>query len=144
MTKLNFVDYFLIIQDVINFAHKKGILIGPGRGSAAGSLISYLLNITSINPLEFDLLFERFLNEDRNGLLLDIDIDIQDNRRDEIFEYLVEKYGYENVGLISTFQTLGAKNSIRDVGRYLNIPKTEIDNISSSISLKDANLISTL
>ncbi|UWV77913.1 hypothetical protein [Mycoplasmopsis cynos] len=143
MTKLNFVDYFLIIQDVINFAHKKGILIGPGRGSAAGSLISYLLNITSINPLEFDLLFERFLNEDRNGSL-DIDIDIQDNRRDEIFEYLVEKYGYENVGLISTFQTLGAKNSIRDVGRYLNIPKTEIDNISSSISLKDANLISTL
>ncbi|TQC54514.1 DNA polymerase III subunit alpha, partial [Mycoplasmopsis cynos] len=141
ITKLNFVDYFLIIQDVINFAHKKGILIGPGRGSAAGSLISYLLNITSINPLEFDLLFERFLNEDRNGLP-DIDIDIQDNRRDEIFEYLVEKYGYENVGLISTFQTLGAKNSIRDVGRYLNIPKTEIDNISSSISLKDANLIS--
>ncbi|UWV94350.1 hypothetical protein NW062_02170 [Mycoplasmopsis cynos] len=74
MTKLNFVDYFLIIQDVINFAHKKGILIRPGRGSAAGSLISYLLNITSINPLEFDLLFERFLNEDRNGSLILISI----------------------------------------------------------------------
>ncbi|AMD81048.1 DNA polymerase III DnaE [Mycoplasmopsis canis PG 14] len=140
ITKLGFVDYFLIIHDVLDFASKNNILIGPGRGSAAGSLISYLLNITSVNPLEFNLLFERFLNEDRISLP-DIDIDIQDNRRDEIFRYLQEKYGAEKVAFISTFQTLASKNSIRDVGRYLDIPRTEIDNISSSISIKDENLL---
>ncbi|WBP83753.1 DNA polymerase III subunit alpha [Mycoplasmopsis edwardii] len=139
ITKLGFVDYFLIIQDALEFARQNNILIGPGRGSAAGSLISYLLKITSVNPLEFDLLFERFLNVDRVSLP-DIDIDIQDNRRDEIFTYLASKYGEDKVAFISTFQTLAAKNSIRDVGRFLNIPRTEIDNISSSISLNDENL----
>ncbi|ATO30904.1 DNA polymerase III subunit alpha [Mycoplasmopsis bovirhinis] len=138
--KLGFIDYFLIIQDVIKYAKQNNILIGPGRGSASGSLISYLIGITSVNPLEFDLLFERFLNLERIGLP-DIDIDIQDNKRDELFWYLANKYGFDKVAFISTFQTLASKNSLRDVGRYLGISKAEIDEISASISSHDASLL---
>ncbi|MCU4706718.1 DNA polymerase III subunit alpha [Mycoplasma sp. CSL7503-lung] len=143
--QLGFINYFLIIQDALSFARKQGIEIGPGRGSASGSLISYLLEITSVNPLEFNLLFERFLNVER-VTLPDIDIDIQDTRRDEVFEYVKNKYGEENVSFISTFQTLASKNSIRDTARFINhneviIPKDEIDKISASISSKFSNLI---
>ncbi|MGZ9800182.1 DNA polymerase III subunit alpha [Mycoplasma sp. AC1221] len=143
---LGFIDYFLIIHDALSYAREHKINIGPGRGSSSGSLVAYLLEITSINPLEFDLLFERFLNVDRVSLP-DIDIDIQDNRRDEVLSYLKQKYGSENFALISTFQTLASKNSIRDVARYLisknliNISKTEIDNIASTLSLNDKNLL---
>ncbi|WP_027120861.1 DNA polymerase III subunit alpha [Mycoplasmopsis lipofaciens] len=126
--KLGYIDYFLIIQDLVNWAKKQNIAIGPGRGSAAGSLISYLLNITTINPLKYNLLFERFLNSDRVSWP-DIDIDIQDDRRNEVFNYLKEKYGSKNTALISTFQTIGPKMAIRDIGRVLNISLGIINNI---------------
>ncbi|ADE19659.1 DNA polymerase III subunit alpha [Mycoplasma crocodyli] len=132
IVKLGFCSYFLIIKDVIDFAKNKGIYIGPGRGSAAGSLISFLLGITKINPLKYNLLFERFLNVDR-VTMPDIDIDIQDDRRDEIAKYIVEKYGYEYCSYISTFQSIGAKMAIRDIGRYLQINLNIIDSISKSL-----------
>ncbi|EFF41404.1 DNA polymerase III subunit alpha [Mycoplasmopsis alligatoris] len=134
--KLGFVNYFLIINDVLSYARKNGIYVGPGRGSAAGSLISFLLEITQINPLKYNLLFERFLNIQRVSLP-DIDIDIQDDRRDEIAQYIVEKYGYQNTAFISTFQSIGAKMAIRDIGRYLNIPLKKVDSISKSIDLNE-------
>ncbi|WP_027334677.1 DNA polymerase III subunit alpha [Mycoplasmopsis felifaucium] len=130
---LGFINYFLIISDLIEYAKSKNISVGPGRGSAAGSLISFLLGITEINPLRFDLLFERFLNPQKVSWP-DIDIDIQDDRRDEVFEYLRNKYGTENTALISTFQTFGIKQSIRDVGRILNIDLATINRISKSIN----------
>ncbi|WP_129623057.1 DNA polymerase III subunit alpha [Mycoplasmopsis columbinasalis] len=127
-----FINYFLIIQDLIKWAKSQNIAIGPGRGSAAGSLVSYLLGITDVNPLKYDLLFERFLNPDRKTWP-DIDIDIQDDRRNEVFEYVQQKYGYANTALISTFQTMGAKNSIRDVARTLGISVAEVNRISKLI-----------
>ncbi|WP_406617449.1 DNA polymerase III subunit alpha [Mycoplasmopsis adleri] len=130
---LGFINYFLIISDLITYAKNNNIAIGPGRGSAAGSLISYLLNITNINPLRFGLLFERFLNPEKVSWP-DIDIDIQDDRRDEIFAYLREKYGTYHTAVISTFQTLGIKQSIRDAGRILNIDLADINRISKSIN----------
>lgn len=131
--KLGFVNYFLIISDMIEYADNNGISIGPGRGSAAGSLISYLLGITKINPLKYNLLFERFLNIDKVSWP-DIDIDIQDDRRDEIFAYLQNKYGKSRVAVISTFQTMGTKQAIRDVGRMLDIPLSDVNRISKSIN----------
>ncbi|QCZ36633.1 DNA polymerase III subunit alpha [Mycoplasma nasistruthionis] len=132
--KLGYINYFLIIQDVISFAKSQNIEVGPGRGSASGSIIAYLLGITEVDPIQFGLLFERFLNIDRVSLP-DIDIDIQDDRREEILEYIKNKYGAENVALITTFQTLGAKNSIRDIARYLNIPVSEVDKICNAIDV---------
>ncbi|WP_416738842.1 DNA polymerase III subunit alpha [Mycoplasma sp. 005V] len=137
--KLGFLDYFLIIQDIINYAKSQNIAIGPGRGSASGSLISYLLGITDVNPLEFDLLFERFLNVDRVSLP-DIDIDIQDNRRDELLQYIKDKYGENNVALISVFQTLALKNSLRDIARYLAILVPEVDKICNALKNTDESL----
>ncbi|WP_406615884.1 DNA polymerase III subunit alpha [Mycoplasmopsis hyopharyngis] len=131
---LNFQQYFLIIADLIKWAKEQNIAIGPGRGSSAGSLITYLLGITEINPLEYDLFFERFLNIDRVSWP-DIDIDIQDDRRNEVIEYIFNKYGKDNVCLISTFQTIGAKMAIRDVGRVLNIDLSIVDKISKSIKV---------
>ncbi|UUM25691.1 DNA polymerase III subunit alpha [Mycoplasmopsis agalactiae] len=131
--KLGFINYFLIISDMIEYADNNGISIGPGRGSAAGSLISYLLGITKINPLKYNLLFERFLNIDKVSWP-DIDIDIQDDRRDEIFAYLQNKYGKSRVAVISTFQTMGTKQAIRDVGRMLDIPLSDVNRISKSIN----------
>lgn len=125
---LNFIDYFLVIHDFVAFAKSKNIMIGPGRGSSAGSLIAFLLEITAINPLDFDLIFERFLNPKRVSMP-DIDLDFQDDRRKEIIDYLITKYGKERVALIATFQTLGAKSSIRDIGRFLNIEINKIDQI---------------
>ncbi|WP_180337825.1 DNA polymerase III subunit alpha [Mycoplasmopsis pullorum] len=131
--KLNFIDYFLIIQDVIEYAKSQNIGIGPGRGSAAGSLVSYLLGITNINPLRFDLLFERFLNPERVSWP-DIDIDVQDDKRELIAQYIANKYGREYCCYISTFQTIGAKMAIRDIGRTLSIPLSVIDGISKSLN----------
>ncbi|SYV95380.1 DNA polymerase III alpha subunit, partial [Mycoplasma putrefaciens] len=105
---MGFSDYFLVVADYVNFAKKQKIMVGPGRGSAAGSLVSFLLRITDIDPLEYDLLFERFLNPQR-ATLPDIDVDFQDNRREEILEYLFEKYGKYNVATITTYQTIGYK-----------------------------------
>lgn len=118
--KMGFADYFLIVQDLVNWAKDRGIVVGPGRGSAAGSIVSYILCITDIDPLKFDLLFERFLNPDRIQMP-DIDIDITDKRRGEVMGYLHEKYGENHVAHIITFGTMAARAAVRDVGRALGI-----------------------
>ncbi|MBN3534620.1 DNA polymerase III subunit alpha [Mycoplasma procyoni] len=129
---LEFADYFLIIWDLIKWAKTNGIFIGPGRGSAAGSLVSYILNITEINPLKYDLIFERFLNPKRVSIP-DIDIDIQDNRREELIHYLISKYGKNSVAQIVTFQTLGAKSSFKDVARVMGVSASEANEITKLI-----------
>lgn len=136
INNLGFSDYFLIIWDLVSWSYKQNIEIGPGRGSAAGSLVAFLLNITKVNPLDYGLLFERFLNKSR-VTMPDIDIDIQDNRRNEILDYLEEKYGKDHFSLITTYQTLGTKSSIRDVARTLNIPIGEVNAITKKIKLND-------
>ncbi len=130
--KLGFSDYFLIVNDIVNFAKERNIYVGPGRGSAASSLISYSLGITDIDPLQYDLLFERFLNTGRTEPP-DIDIDIEHQRRQEVIDYLKQKYGENNIAHILTFGTLSAKAVIRDVGRTLNIPYAEVDKIAKMI-----------
>ncbi len=119
--KMGFDAYFLIVQDFIDFAKNSGIAVGPGRGSAAGSIVSYLLGITSIDPLQYDLLFERFLNPERISMP-DIDIDFSDERREEVFQYVIEKYGMEKVSKVCTFGTLSAKSALKDVGRAQGVP----------------------
>ena len=113
ITKMGFDDYFLIVFDYVRYAKINKILVGPGRGSAAGSLVAYVLGITNIDPLKYNLVFERFLNEERVSMP-DIDIDFQDDRRDEIVEYVTNKYGQEHVGQIVTFSTYGPKVAIKD------------------------------
>lgn len=130
--KMKVANYFLIIADLINWAKNQNISIGPGRGSVSGSLIAFLIGITEVNPLKYNLFFERFLNEERISMP-DIDIDIQDNRRDEVIEYLKKKYGYDNLAQICTFQRMGAKQSLKDVGRFLNISFSEINDLSKLI-----------
>ncbi|HHY72737.1 MAG TPA: DNA polymerase III subunit alpha [Bacillus bacterium] len=130
--KMKFSDYFLIVWDFMSYAHKKRILVGPGRGSAAGSLVAYVLGITNIDPLKYNLLFERFLNPERISMP-DIDIDFPDHRRDEMIQYVSRKYGKEHVAQIITFGTLAARGSIRDVGRVLGVPVNEIDRLAKVI-----------
>ncbi|VAX37540.1 DNA polymerase III alpha subunit [hydrothermal vent metagenome] len=130
--KMGFIGYFLIVWDFINYAKSKGIPVGPGRGSAAGSLVSYLLGITDLDPLKYDLLFERFLNPDRAGMP-DIDIDFCYERRSEVIDYVAEKYGQENVAQIITFGTMQARAAIRDVGRAMGAPYTDVDRIAKLI-----------
>lgn len=129
---MGFNGYFLIISDFINWGKDKGIVFGPGRGSAAGSIISYALRITELDPLKYDLLFERFLNPDRISMP-DVDIDIQDTRRNEVIDYCVEKYGKEKVANIVTFGTMAARNAVRDVARVLQVPYIEADRLSKMI-----------
>ena len=129
---MGYEDYFLIVWDFIRFAKKQGIYVGPGRGSAAGSLVAYVLGITHVDPLQFGLLFERFLNPERISLP-DIDTDFPDDRRDEVIAYVHEKYGDDHVAHIATFGTLAAKQVLRDVGRVLEIPVREIDVLSKAI-----------
>ncbi|HEY0827294.1 MAG TPA: DNA polymerase III subunit alpha [Bacilli bacterium] len=124
--KMGFSDYFLIVWDFIRFAHEQGIAVGPGRGSSAGSLVAYVLNITDVDPIRYRLLFERFLNPERISMP-DIDIDFSDERRDEVIQYVVRKYGSDRVAQIITFGTLAARAAIRDVGRVLNLPLHEVD-----------------
>ncbi|PID30899.1 MAG: DNA polymerase III subunit alpha [Candidatus Cloacimonadota bacterium] len=133
--KMKYPGYFLIVQDFINWSKDRGILVGPGRGSAAGALISYLLKITNIDPLKYDLLFERFLNPDRISMP-DIDIDFQDDKRDEVIDYVRGKYGKDNVCQVVTYQTMGAKNSIRDIGRVMEIPLQIVNEIAGTIPSK--------
>ncbi len=132
ITKMDFEDYFLIVYDFILYAKKKGIVVGPGRGSAAGSLVSYCLGITEIDPLKYDLLFERFLNPERISMP-DIDTDFPDDRRDEVVNYVKEKYGKDHVGHIVTYGTLKAKQVLRDVARVLNYSVAEVDSICKMI-----------
>lgn len=123
---MGFEAYFLIVQDFIDFARENGIAVGPGRGSAAGSLVSYLLQITTIDPLGYELLFERFLNPERISMP-DIDIDFSDERRHEVMQYVTEKYGAEKVSKVCTFGTLAAKAAIKDVGRAQGVPYSEMN-----------------
>ncbi len=129
---MGFTDYFLIVWDFIKFARDNGIMVGPGRGSAAGSLASYVLKITDVDPIEYDLLFERFLNPDRISMP-DIDIDFCIERRQEVIDYVVEKYGEDKVAQIITFGTLGAKQVIRDVARAQKVPLADADRIAKMI-----------
>ncbi|WP_088068587.1 DNA polymerase III subunit alpha [Gottfriedia luciferensis] len=140
--KMGFNDYFLIVWDFIKYAHEQGITVGPGRGSAAGSLVAYVLKITNVDPIHYNLLFERFLNEERITMP-DIDIDFPDHRRDEMIDYVASKYGDVHVAQIITFGTLGAKAAIRDIARVMGLTPTEIDRYSKlipstiGITLKD-------
>ncbi len=130
--KMGYNGYFLIVQDFINWGKNQGIIYGPGRGSAAGSLLAYAIHITDLDPLKYDLLFERFLNPDRISMP-DIDTDIQDNRRDEVIEYCTEKYGKGRVSNIVTFGKMMAKNAVRDVARVLDVPYAEADRIAKLV-----------
>ena len=130
--KMHFEDYFLIVYDFILYAKKNNILVGPGRGSGAGSLVAYCLGITDIDPIKYGLIFERFLNPERISMP-DIDTDFPDDRRDEVIEYVRDKYGIDHVGHIITYGTLKAKQVIRDVGRALNYSTREIDSIAKLI-----------
>ncbi|MDP3789257.1 MAG: DNA polymerase III subunit alpha [Candidatus Omnitrophota bacterium] len=130
--KLGYTSYFLIAWDFVHYAKQKGIPVGPGRGSAAGSIVSYSLGITDIDPLKYDLLFERFLNPDRVSLP-DIDIDFCYERRNEVIDYVVEKYTKDNVAQIITFGTMMAKGVIRDVGRVMGMAYSEVDKIAKMV-----------
>ena len=130
--KMGFASYFLIVRDFIDFAKSHGIGVGPGRGSVAGSLVAYALRITEVNPLKHQLIFERFLNPERVSMP-DIDIDFDDLRRGEVIQYVKEKYGEQNVTQIITFGTMGAKGVMRDVGRALGLPVSEVDRIAKLI-----------
>ncbi|MDP4092567.1 MAG: DNA polymerase III subunit alpha [Bacillota bacterium] len=130
--QMGYVDYFLIVWDFIKYSKDNGIMVGPGRGSAAGSLVAYCLGITNINPLKYSLLFERFLNPERISMP-DIDIDFCYERRQEVIDYVVRKYGEDRVAQIITFGTMAARAAIRDVGRALDIPYNEVDLIAKMI-----------
>jgi DNA-directed DNA polymerase III (polc) len=130
--EMGFVDYFLITWDFIKYAEEQGIIVGPGRGSAAGSIVSYTLGITKLDPLKYQLLFERFLNPERVSMP-DIDIDFCFERRQEVIDYVVEKYGKDRVVQIITFGTMAARGVIRDVGRALNMPYAQVDGIAKMI-----------
>lgn len=132
LDKMGYNGYFLIVQDFINWGKNQGIIFGPGRGSAAGSIVAYALNITDLDPLKYDLLFERFLNPDRISMP-DIDIDIQDTRRGEVIEYCAQKYGSDRVTNIGTFGTMAARAAVRDVARVLQVPYGESDRLSKLI-----------
>lgn len=129
---MGFSDYFLIVWDFIAYAHSKGIAVGPGRGSSAGSLVAYTLRITNVDPIKYNLLFERFLNPER-VTMPDIDIDFSDERRDEVIDYVVHKYGREHVAQIITFGTMAARAAVRDVGRALNVPYGDVDKAAKLI-----------
>jgi DNA polymerase-3 subunit alpha len=133
--KMRFSSYFLIVWDFIQYARAQGVPVGPGRGSAAGSLVSYSLGITDVDPLQYDLLFERFLNPERVSLP-DIDIDFCMRRRGEVIDYVTRKYGRENVAQIITFGTLAAKAAIKDVGRALDLPYGEVDRLAKLVPLE--------
>ena len=129
---MHFEDYFLIVYDFVRFAKTKGIYVGPGRGSAAGSLVAYCLGITHVDPIKYGLLFERFLNPERISMP-DIDLDLPDNRRQEVIDYVANKYGYQHFAHITTFNTLAARQVLRDVARVYDIPSSKMDIITKSI-----------
>ncbi|SHG83114.1 DNA polymerase-3 subunit alpha [Thermosyntropha lipolytica DSM 11003] len=132
INEMGFAPYFLIVQDLVNWARANRIPVGPGRGSAAGSLVSYVLGITTIDPIKYDLLFERFLNPERISMP-DIDIDFCFEKRDKVIEYIINKYGADKVAQIITFGTMAARAAIRDVGRALNVPYSEVDRIAKMV-----------
>ena len=129
---MGYSDYFLIVWDYVNFAHRNNIPVGPGRGSGAGSLVAYLVGITDIDPIRFELLFERFLNPERVSMP-DIDVDFCYNRRDEVIRYMFDKYGEDHVSQIIAFGTLGAKAVVRDVGRVMGMSYSDVDAVAKTI-----------
>lgn len=141
--KMGFSAYFLIVWDFISFAKSKGIPVGPGRGSAAGSLVAYSIGITEIDPIKYGLLFERFLNPERISMP-DIDIDLCRDRRQEVINYVTEKYGHDRVAQIITFGSMAAKAAIRDVGRVLDIPLNEVDKIAKLIPTNNTSITEAL
>jgi len=132
ITKMGYADYYLIVWDYVRFAKDNGIMVGPGRGSGAGSLVAYSLGITNIDPLKYNLIFERFLNPERISMP-DFDVDFCYERRQEVIDYVIEKYGKGRVAQIITFGTMAARGAIRDVGRALNIPYAQVDLIAKKI-----------
>lgn len=130
--QMGFNGYFLIVSDFINWGKNQGIIFGPGRGSAAGSIIAYAIKITDLDPLKYDLLFERFLNPDRISMP-DVDVDIQDTRRDEVIQYCAEKYGQDRVSNIVTFGRMFARNAVRDVARVMQVPYSDADRLAKLI-----------
>jgi DNA polymerase-3 subunit alpha len=133
--KQGFIEYYLIVWDYINAARSMGISVGPGRGSGAGSIVAYLIDITDIDPLKYGLYFERFLNSERVSAP-DFDVDFEDSRRQEVIDYVKRKYGEDTVAKIVTFGTMAAKNAIKDVGRVLNVPYNEMDRVTKAIPNK--------
>src|SRR3989339_2236279 len=134
INKMGWTSYFLIVADFVNWAKQNKIVVGPGRGSAAGSLVCYLVGITNLDPLKYDLLFERFLNPDRISMP-DIDLDFADIRRDEVISYVEEKYGKDHVAQIITFGTMAARAAVKDVGRALGVPYEYCDKLSKAIPM---------
>src|SRR6266487_5390075 len=130
--KMKYPGYFMIVWDFIRYAREQGIPVGPGRGSAAGSLIAYCLRITDVDPIEYDLIFERFLNPERVSLP-DLDIDFCERRRGEVIEYVTNKYGRQNVAQIITFGTMKARAVVRDVARVMDIPYADADRVAKAI-----------
>lgn len=133
--KMGYADYFLIVWDYVRFAKERGIMVGPGRGSGAGSLVAYAIGITDIDPIRYNLLFERFLNPERISMP-DFDIDFCYERRQEVIDYVVEKYGKDRVAQIITFGTMAARAAIRDVGRALNMPYAQVDSVAKKIPME--------
>ncbi len=132
--EMGYNDYFLIVWDFIRYAKEKGIFVGPGRGSCGGSIVAYVLDITEVDPMRYDLIFERFLNPERITLP-DIDIDFEDDRRSEVIDYVIDKYGQSRVAQIITFGTMAARAAIRDVGRVMDIPYNDVDAIAKEIPM---------
>src|SRR3989475_3023744 len=137
--KMGFAGYFLVVWDFIHYARERGIAVGPGRGSSAGSLVAYCLGITNVDPIRYGLVFERFLNPERISMQ-DMDIDFADDRRDEVIRYVAEKYGHDRVAHIITFGTLGAKAAIRDVGRVLGMTYADVDRIAKLVPAFPLNI----
>jgi len=133
--KMGYAGYFLIVQDFIGAARRMGVSVGPGRGSAAGSVVSYSLGITNVDPMKYDLLFERFLNPDRISMP-DIDVDFADDKREKVIQYVSDKYGKESVSQIITFGTLSSRAVLKDVGRVLGVPLSTIDSITKQIPVE--------
>ena len=139
ITKMGYEGYFLIVQDFINAARRMGVAVGPGRGSAAGSIVSYSLGITNVDPLKYDLLFERFLNPERVSMP-DIDVDFADDKRETVIQYVRDKYGDDSVSQIITFGTLSARAVLKDVGRVLGIPLSTIESITKLIPVEQGKV----
>src|SRR5678816_3901748 len=132
ISKMGFSGYFLIVQDFINWAKRHGIPVGPGRGSGAGSIVAYSLRITDLDPIPYNLLFERFLNPERVSMP-DFDVDFCMNRRDEVIKYVTEKYGRDNVGQIVTMHQIKARSGVRDIGRAMDVPIAEADKVAKLV-----------
>lgn len=140
--EMGYADYFLIVWDFIRYAKENDIMVGPGRGSCGGSIVAYVLYITDVDPIKYELIFERFLNPER-VTMPDIDIDFEDDRRQEVIDYVVEKYGKDRVAQIITFGTMAARAAIRDVGRVMNLPYQDVDKVAKEIPFQIGMTIET-